>query len=241
MMLDDGSTPIAGESVSGDLNTINRDDGGVQLTYNGWPLYYWVNDTAPGDATGHGIGGVWAAAGLEPAVFSIIPGESQVTYEVGETFFSENRFNTAIGVTTQVEGMIMGDLSNPKSVVVGPITIDISQFKSDSERRDNKIRSDFLESARYPLATFSPTQIENLPQAYAEGEQLNLRISGDLTVKETTKLAVFDVVVGYEGGTITGEAATTILMSDFGVGPISILGMLETEDEVKLEFTFVAR
>jgi hypothetical protein len=40
---------------------------------------------------------------------------------------------------------------------------------------------------------------------------------------------------------LTGEAGTTILMSEFGIGPISIAGILNTEDEIKLSFTFVAR
>jgi len=44
-----------------------------------------------------------------------------------------------------------------------------------------------------------------------------------------------------EGDSITGEASTVILMSDFGFGPISIGGILNTEDEVKLNFIFVAR
>jgi len=39
---------------------------------------------------------------------------------------------------------------------------------------------------------------------------------------------------------MSGEASTIILMSDFGVGPISILGILETEDEVKINFSFAA-
>jgi hypothetical protein len=31
------------------------------------------------------------------------------------------------------------------------------------------------------------------------------------------------------------------LMSDFGFGPISLAGILNTEDEVKINFDFVAR
>ena len=30
-----------------------------QVTYNGWPLYYWYKDTAPGDTTGQDVGDVW--------------------------------------------------------------------------------------------------------------------------------------------------------------------------------------
>ena len=55
--------PVAGEGVDATLlSTITRDDGLLQVTYNGWPLYLFVEDTAPGDTNGQGIdefGGLW--------------------------------------------------------------------------------------------------------------------------------------------------------------------------------------
>jgi len=66
-------------------------------------------------------------------------------------------------------------------------------------------------------------------------------ITGDLTIKETTKPVTFEVTTQLDGETLTGEATATILMSDFGIGPISLAGMLETEDEVLLTFNFIAR
>jgi predicted lipoprotein with Yx(FWY)xxD motif/polyisoprenoid-binding protein YceI len=241
LLIEDGQNTLGSDDLTAAFGTTERTDGTVQVTYNEWPLYYWINDVEPGDTTGHAVGGVWAVAGMEPAVFSIIPGESEVSYEVGETFLGDNRFATAIGVTPQVEGKIMGDLANPRSVVLGPVEVDISQFKSDSDRRDNKIRSDFLESAEFPIATFEPTAIEGVPDAYTEGEPVNMLVTGDLTIKETTQPVTFEVTTQLEEGILTGEATTTILMSDFGVGPISIAGILETEDEVILTFNFVAQ
>ena len=44
------------------LGTTTRTDGAKQVTYNGHPLYYFVNDKAAGDARGQGInrfGGGW--------------------------------------------------------------------------------------------------------------------------------------------------------------------------------------
>jgi predicted lipoprotein with Yx(FWY)xxD motif len=52
----------AGAGVTGKLATITRADGSAQATYNGHPLYTYVGDHAPGQATGNGLnvnGGVW--------------------------------------------------------------------------------------------------------------------------------------------------------------------------------------
>ena len=51
---------MAGEGVDSTLlGTITRDDGTTQVTYNGWPLYYFAGDTAASDTAGQGLGGVW--------------------------------------------------------------------------------------------------------------------------------------------------------------------------------------
>jgi len=48
-----GETPTAGEGITGELGTITRtDDGSIQVTYNGLPLYFFQGDAAPGDANG---------------------------------------------------------------------------------------------------------------------------------------------------------------------------------------------
>jgi predicted lipoprotein with Yx(FWY)xxD motif len=47
-----GGTPTGGDGVTGTLATITRDDGTLQVTYNGLPLYFFKNDKAPGDLNG---------------------------------------------------------------------------------------------------------------------------------------------------------------------------------------------
>ena len=48
-----------GASGVSELATITRNDGSLQASYNGRPLYFYIGDTAPGDTNGEGAGGVW--------------------------------------------------------------------------------------------------------------------------------------------------------------------------------------
>jgi predicted lipoprotein with Yx(FWY)xxD motif len=44
------------------IGTVRRADGRRQVTYNGWPLYYYVGDTRPGQVTCQNVreyGGLW--------------------------------------------------------------------------------------------------------------------------------------------------------------------------------------
>ena len=53
------SDPVLTADLPGAIGTTTRTDGGLQVTYNGMPLYYWAKDQTPGDTTGQNVGGVW--------------------------------------------------------------------------------------------------------------------------------------------------------------------------------------
>ncbi len=61
-LLTKGAPKAAGQAKKGLLGTITRSDGSTEVTYNGWPLYYYAQDNDPGDLRGQGIdnsGGLW--------------------------------------------------------------------------------------------------------------------------------------------------------------------------------------
>ncbi len=53
--------PTAAPGVQAAVGTISLPGGGKQVTVNGHPVYTYVKDQRPGDATGQGVGGLWFA------------------------------------------------------------------------------------------------------------------------------------------------------------------------------------
>ena len=52
----------ADAAADGDFTIVDRTDGTKMWAYRGMPLYLWIKDTAPGQTTGDGVGGVWHTA-----------------------------------------------------------------------------------------------------------------------------------------------------------------------------------
>jgi predicted lipoprotein with Yx(FWY)xxD motif len=69
-----GTSLVGSGARPSDVATTARPDGSSQLTYNGHPLYTFVNDKKPGDTNGEGInafGGSWFA--VSPAGAKVAP------------------------------------------------------------------------------------------------------------------------------------------------------------------------
>lgn len=181
-----------------------------------------------------------AVAATGARTFVIDTAQSSAQYAVEEIFFSDNRLFTAVGVTNAVEGEFEVTTDGKPSGKVTRMRVDLRTLKSDSPRRDNAIRRQWLESDKYPYADFVSTDALNLPESYAEGEQVTFTLVGDMTVRDVTKPVEWTVVGTLQGNTVTGEATTVIKMSDFGFAAPDIGGVLKAEDEAALTVKFVA-
>ncbi|MDN5913980.1 MAG: hypothetical protein L0I76_02490 [Pseudonocardia sp.] len=78
MRLPDGETPVAGSGVQvALLGTVEAPEGGRVVTYSGWPLYTYVDDAVPGQATGQALdlnGAPWYV--LRPSGELVVPAGS---------------------------------------------------------------------------------------------------------------------------------------------------------------------
>jgi len=66
--------PVAGDGVDAALlGVTERTDGTMQVTYNGWPLYYYIKDAQAGDLVGQGVGDVWFVLAPDGSVLKEAP------------------------------------------------------------------------------------------------------------------------------------------------------------------------
>ncbi len=190
-----------------------------------------------------------AAAGGQ-RTFAIDPANTVVSYEVDEEFGSDalNRLGVAAGLTKTVGrtsaadgALTMNFDGTAPQLVDANFTVDISTLTSNQRMRDGRIRDQWLESGRFPTATFTATEIENAPAAYSEGDEVTFQVAGDLTVREVTNPVVFDVTATLAGDAITGVATTAFLMSSFGVDPPRMANLFTVGDNTVIRVEFVAQ
>jgi len=121
--------------------------------------------------------------------------------------------------------------------VTGEVTIDASSVSTSVDRRDDHLKSaDFFEAALYPTMTYRITGAEQT------GED-RYRVSGDLTIKGTTRAVPLEVTVEGEvpdpwgakrriGVSATGE----VNRMDFGLNWDGIAGAIPiASHRIKLE------
>ena len=127
------------------------------------------------------------------------------------------------------------DPEHPETASV-EVTISTASIRTNNGIRDNDLRSsNFLEVEKYPEITFKSTSVE------ASGDD-HYKLTGDLTIKETTHPVVLDVVrygefndPGMMGHRIAYGATTKINRKDFGLRNSMLLdGRLVVSEEIQI-------
>ena len=100
-----------------------------------------------------------------------------------------------------------GDLSRSTIEAV----IDAGSVDTDEPKRDAHLRSpDFLDVTHYPTIAFQSTRIE-------QGDGDHWKVTGNLTLRGTTRPVVLDIQRSTEGSRAIAHASTTIDRRDFGI------------------------
>lgn len=189
-----------------------------------------------------------AGGGDETAVYTIIPGESTVRFELEEdlrsalTGWALGARITVVGTSDQVTGQFTLDPNDPPTAQFEAIRIAADTFKTNEFMRNVAIRNQILHTDTYPFIIFQPTEVVGLPSPVTPGESVSFEIIGDLTIQETTRPETFAVTATLlSDGHITGTAHTVIERESYGLDIPSVANVTFVEEEVVLTIDFVAR
>mgnify|MGYP001367672849 FL=1 len=172
-------------------------------------------------------------------VFTISQEGSQARFIIDEVLNGSPK--TVVGTTNQVAGQISIDPNDVSSTRVGTIRINVRTFQTDSSQRDRAIQNRILETSSYEFITFTPREITGLPGDPAIGRTYNLKITGDLKIKDVSREVTFDVTVKPESQSrLTGKATATIKYADWGISIPQVPFVANVSDEVRLELDFLA-
>jgi len=158
---------------------------------------------------------------------------STVGYRVNEVLFGQN--NTAVGRTTAVTGRLA--LSGTTASTAS-FTADLTKVTSDKGMRDNQFRGRIMDTASHPTATFTltkPIALTNIPD---NGIKIDVKATGDLTLKGTKRSVSFAISAKRDGDKIEASGQIPVVFADYGIDNPSG-GPANTEDHGLLEFLVV--
>ncbi len=182
-----------------------------------------------------------SAAPLDGGVeLTLVSGANEARYRVREELANVSAPFDAIGKTQQVSGAIVLDKSGKVVPAQSKITINLASLTSDESRRDRYVQRRTLETAQFPNAIFTVTEVTGLPAALPNEGDHTFKLTGDFTIKDVTKPVSWDVTASFSPQEVTGSANTSITFEQFELDKPSVLIVLSLADTLKLEIDFTA-
>lgn len=140
--------------------------------------------------------------------------------------------------TKKVSGTIDVDPANLAAASV-TFSLDTASLDSGMKMRDDDMRETYLETKKYPSATFKSTSVTG-PASVRPGQSADLKVAGDLTLHGVTRRIVVPVHVTLESSKRAHLTSKfTIRMSDYNVTVPQKL-VLSVADEVDVKFDLFA-
>lgn len=160
-----------------------------------------------------------------------------VGYRISELFGGETIEVTAVGRTPAVTGTMT---VSGTTITVVDITANMAALASDSDRRDNALRTQGLETDTYPEATFTLTAPIDLGSLPALDTAVDIVATGDLTLHGVTRSVQIPLQARWNGDSIDVAGGATVVLADFDITQISnpFVGIADNgEFEMQLVFT----
>lgn len=162
----------------------------------------------------------------EGVVFLVSEG-SEATFTVTEKLARLSLPNDAVMRTTVLAGEVRLD--------GGPtvIELDLHSMTSDQGNRDRYVRTRMF--GDYPTATFTVPSVSELPDGFADGEEVTAQVEGSLEIRGINVPLVFDIEARDDGDRVFILGRTTFTWDDMQITPPVVGPVQSIEDEVRVE------
>ena len=188
-------------------------------------------------ALGMATGAVWGTK------FETNPGDpgSSITFEVSAPL------ETIVGTSAAVKGHFTFDPGNVKASGGGLFVVDVAKFRTGIDLRDEHFRDNFLQTKKYPNATFTLGKITKaLKKSIKSGASVELEIEGTMNMhgvkqkeKATATVTYFDKEAAggvLPGNVIVVKASFQIALADYGIKRPQML-VLKVGEVVDIDLT----
>lgn len=139
---------------------------------------------------------------------------------------------TAVGRTPDVTG---GMTIDGTTITEASFEVDMTTLTTDSGLRDNAIRQQAIETSRFPTATFRLTAPIDLGSIPAEGEEITVDATGDLTLHGVTKSVTLPLTAKRQGDVIAVVGSLEIPFSDYSISQPRAAAVLSVDDKGVME------
>jgi polyisoprenoid-binding protein YceI len=170
--------------------------------------------------------------------FVVAPTGNEARYRVREQLVGRDLPNDVIGVTKDVSGRL---LVEPDGTVLrdsSKIVVQVATLKTDQTRRDNYLRRNTLETAKYPTVDVVPQTFSGITSPIAPGTSREFSLVANVTIHGVTRPTTWQVTARAEGKDVVGTAKTAFTFKDFSLEQPRVPIVLSVADTVRLEYDF---
>lgn len=180
------------------------------------------------------------------AEYAVDPAASSMTITVGKSGLFKFAGHTHEIVAPVAEGRVTADV---ESLAASSVTL---AFRSSELKVTGKgeppgdvpkvqeamLGPKVLDSARFPAIGFRSTAVSGRSSGPGAWD---VEVRGDLTLHGATRGVVLPLRVELSQDTLLASGTTTLKQRDFGIKPLSVAGVVNVKDELRLEFRITAR
>lgn len=173
--------------------------------------------------------------------FVLISEESEAEYSINEILRGLPTF--VVGKSQALSGNIIIRGGEALEIIGGEIKLDAKSFKTDISNRDNNVANLILR-ANQPgneFIIFKPNAISGLEGELVLNQDLEVEITGDLTIAGATQPITFVGIVNWsDENTLNGTITSDLTYADFGLTLPDFDFFSDVDEIAKLKINFKA-